>query len=934
MTQDYKSTLNLPETDFPMKAGLAQTEPARLKQWEGLYEKIEKQAKNQPHFILHDGPPYANGKIHMGHALNKVLKDMVMKAKRLSGFRVPYVPGWDCHGLPIELMVEKKIGKAGQKISYEAFRQHCREYAATQIQQQSEDFQRLGILGDWKNRYATMDYRYEADIIRAFAKILKNGHVYQGSKPVHWCIDCGSALAEAEVEYAQHASSAIHVRFKVVDVKDFEKRLIDLKENLNLPINIPIWTTTPWTLPANQAVALNPRLTYSVVRANDEILVIAKSLLEDVMALYGVENYQVLTECEGQVLENLQLQHPFLNRQVPVVLGDHVTIDAGTGAVHTAPAHGADDFAVGQQYDLPSDSPVDNRGCFNTTIPEIANMMVFKANPVIVDWLKTKGALLAFKEIQHSYPHCWRHKSPIIFRTTPQWFINVSGELREQAIDAIESVDWMPEWGESRIKGMVSDRPDWCISRQRIWGVPIPLFIHQETRALHPDTLAILEKVAQKVEKSGVEAWYEMKASDLMETDADKYEKSLNILDVWFDSGVSHDCVLRQRQDLDVPADLYLEGSDQHRGWFQSSLLSSVAQNGDAPFKAVLTHGYVVDAQGRKMSKSLGNIVAPQEIIQQYGADILRLWVAMTDYRAEVHVSDEILKRTADMYRRLRNTARFLLANLNGFDLNKDQIPPDQMLALDRWIVETGQQLQTEIRDSYESYQFHVVCQKIHNFCAVELGGFYLDIIKDRQYTTQTNSVPRRSAQTAMYYLLQGLVRWLAPILSFTADEIWQYMPKQSSESVFLESWFAAWPETSKDKRFDAAFWEQMMAVKTAVNKVIETKRDEIRSSLKAEVKLFCSPELEEKLKYLENELRFVLITSTAEVYPQTHKPSDAIKTEVEGLWLEVSPSESLKCVRCWHHRQDIGRHSDHPELCGRCVENVSSSHGETRRFA
>ncbi|MEW8509103.1 MAG: isoleucine--tRNA ligase [Candidatus Thiodiazotropha sp.] len=938
---DYKHTLNLPQTDFPMRGNLAQREPEMLKKWQqaDLYKKIREISAGRPGFILHDGPPYANGEIHIGHAVNKILKDVIVKSRTLDGYDAPYVPGWDCHGLPIELQVEKKIGKPGKKVSTAEFRKACRTYAAKQVEGQRQDFKRLGVLGEWDNPYLTMDHRFEANIIRSLGRIVGNNHVQKGYKPVHWCTDCGSALAEAEVEYQDKDSFAIDVRFYVIDESDLEGRCHHTPEGGGEgPISLVIWTTTPWTLPANQAVALNPSLEYSVVeftgRHGKERMVVAEAMLKDVMDRYGIEHYHVVGYAKGEVFEGLKLQHPFYDRQVPVILGEHVTLEAGTGAVHTAPGHGLEDYMVGVRYDLPVDNPVGSNGCFVEGTELFAGQHVLAANEKVIDVLKQRGALVHEERLRHSYPHCWRHKTPIIFRATPQWFISMDQNgLRDIALSEIEKVTWMPDWGEARIKGMVENRPDWCISRQRTWGVPITLFIHKQSGELHPQTPELIEQVAKMVEQEGFEAWFNLEPESLLGDQAEAYEKVTDTLDVWFDSGVSHHCVLDTREGLRFPADLYLEGSDQHRGWFQSSLMSSVAMNGSAPYREVLTHGFTVDAEGRKMSKSLGNVVAPQKVLKTLGADIIRLWVAATDYRNEMSVSDEILKRTADAYRRIRNTARFLLSNLNGFDPAQNRVDPGQMIELDRWVVDRTLQLQQEIIDAYASYQFHLIYQKIHNFCVNELGGFYLDIIKDRQYTTQADSLPRRSCQTAMYHIIEAMVRWLAPILSFTADEIWQSMPGERSESVFLEQWYGDLFPLDAEDQFDRDYWRRVVAVRESVSKAMESFRAEGNSSLDADVDIYCSDELKADLERLEDELRFVLITSHARVYGLEQKPPEAIADDELKLAVSISASRHAKCTRCWHHREDVGSNGEHPELCGRCVENVVGG-GETRRFA
>ncbi|MCK9396843.1 MAG: isoleucine--tRNA ligase [Methylobacter sp.] len=943
MTMDYKKTLNLPNTAFPMKGNLAQREPERLKKWNeaDLYNKIRQEFAGRPKFVLHDGPPYANGEIHIGHAVNKVLKDIIVKSKSLSGFDAPYVPGWDCHGLPIELQVEKKIGKAGVKVSPAVFRKACREYAGKQVDIQKEAFIRLGILGDWERPYLTMDFPFEADIVRSLGRINQNGHITKGAKPVHWCTDCGSALAEAEVEYEDKHSPAVDVRFQVVDEAGFLSRCHHVPEHEGSgPLSVVIWTTTPWTLPANQGVALNPDLEYSVVQCEKdgkkERLVVAEALLKDAMLRYDIENYHVVAYCKGAELEHQLLQHPFYDRQVPIILGDHVTTEAGTGAVHTAPGHGQDDYVVGLKYGLPVDNPVGNDGVFLPSTEIFAGEHVFNANAHVLEVLEEKGKLLHHVAILHSYPHCWRHKTPIIFRATPQWFISMNKNgLREQALSEVKRVAWIPEWGQARIESMMEGRPDWCISRQRTWGVPITFFVHKETGELHPRTAELIELVAQRIEQQGIEAWFELEAAELLGDEAERYEKMTDTLDVWFDSGVTHACVLEKREQLLFPADLYLEGSDQHRGWFQSSLLASVAMNEVAPYKAVLTHGFTVDADGKKMSKSKGNVVAPQSVMKNLGADVLRLWVAATDYRGEMTVSDEILNRTSDGYRRLRNTARFLLSNLDDFDPAQHLVENKDLLALDRWVMDRAHTLQEEVKTAYETYQFQHIYQKVHHFCVIDLGGFYLDIIKDRQYTAKADGLARRSAQSAMYHVLEALTRWLAPIISYTADEIWQYLPGERSESVFLETWYQGLAPLDAGSALNREFWQKIMTVRAAVGKELEKSRakGDIGSSLNAELELYCNGEYFDDLSRLSDELRFIFIASNASVMAEGNAPEDAIQTEIDGIKLKVVVSGHQKCVRCWHQRPDVGKTAEHPELCGRCVENVTGD-GEHRHYA
>ena len=940
---DYKHTLNLPETEFPMRGNLAQREPKMLQDWtnKALYHKIRAAKKGKTPFILHDGPPYANGDIHIGHAVNKILKDVIVKSKTLSDFDAPYVPGWDCHGLPIELMVEKKVGKPGKKVTAAEFRQKCREYAEKQINGQRTDFIRLGVLGEWDKPYKTMDFVSEANIIRELGNVVRSGHLEKGFKPVHWCTDCGSALAEAEVEYQDKVSPSIDVRFNVADEASFTEQFTATGDGLGEgTISVVIWTTTPWTLPANRAISLHPELEYSLVQVQSdtgsERLVVATDLLDECIKRFGLENSQVMGTALGQALENMQVKHPFYDFTVPLILGEHVTTDSGTGCVHTAPGHGVEDFNVGRQYNLEVANPVGANGVYLENTPIFAGEHVFKANEHVVEVLSERGALVHHFKYSHSYPHCWRHKTPLIFRATPQWFIGMDKNgLREASIKEIHNTQWIPEWGESRIESMVAGRPDWCISRQRTWGVPIALFVHKDTGDLHPNTDELIEQVAQRVESEGIQAWWDLEPQELLGDDADTFVKVLDTLDVWFDSGVSHYFVVDKRDDIPASADLYLEGSDQHRGWFMSSLMTSVATKGHAPYKQVLTHGFTVDGKGKKMSKSLGNTIAPQQVTNKLGADILRLWVASTDYRSEIAVSDEILKRSADAYRRIRNTSRFLLANLNGFNPKTDLVPFEEMVELDKWAVSRAHAIQAEIVKAYEAYDLLVVTQKLMQFCSIEMGSFYLDIIKDRQYTAKSDSHARRSCQSALYHIVEALVRWMAPITSFTAQEIWQEMPWQEEEFVFTGTWYTGLSAQSQNTQFNDAFWQQVLAVKDEVNRRIELARKEgtIGGSLEAEVKIYATPELADLLAKLKDEARFVFITSSASVESLESKPADATETEVPGLWLHISASEGEKCARCWHHREDVGTNEAHPELCQRCVTNVDGE-GETRAYA
>ena len=962
VTRDYKATIHLPATDFPMRGDLPKREPGMLARWEsvGLYAQIREHARGRPSFVLHDGPPYANGPIHIGHAVNKILKDMVVKSKLLSGFDAPYVPGWDCHGLPIELAVEKKFGKVGDKFDAAAFRAKCREYADEQIDDQRRDFKRLGVLGAWENPYRTMDFSYEAGMLRALAKIIENGHLVRGAKPVHWCFDCGSALAEAEIEYADKASPAIDVAYDAID-----PQLLASKFGYaagHAIVAVPIWTTTPWTLPASLAVTLGAELDYVLVEGPPRdgrrlLLVLAEALAGIALHRYGIESPVILGHSQGAALERLLLEHPFYERKVPIILGDHVSNEDGTGAVHTAPGHGQEDYAVGQKYGLLADytaaqiNPVDARGVYLPGTPPagdvaLAGMHIWKANNAIVEMLRTRGVLLAHHKINHSYPHCWRHKTPVAFRATPQWFIAMDqANLRVDALEAIKHVRWVPEWGEARITSMIEHRPDWCISRQRTWGVPIALFAHRVSNEPHPRSAELMRVVADRIECDGVDAWHAMDAAELLGDDAGDYVKVTDILDVWFDSGVSHECVLAARPEdgLHKPADLYLEGSDQHRGWFQSSLLTGIGMDRVAPYKQCLTHGFAVDPTGRKMSKSLGNVVEPQKVIDNVGADVLRLWVASADYRNEMSVSDEILKRSADSYRRIRNTTRFLLGNLAGFDPAVHLVPHAELLLLDQWAVHRAYELQQQIKQAYEDYDFSAVVQAVQNFCTNDLGALYLDVTKDRLYTMQENSHGRRSAQSAMFHIAEAMTRWIAPILSFTADEAWSYLPGERVGNVLFATWYEGLEEMNSHPHPSARSDESplslqrlsdgLLGLRSEVLKVLEPMRaaGEIGASLEARVTLFLNEAAIAAYRSVQDELRFLFITSDLSIDSDTNKPDNAIRVG-GNAWVLAEKSQNCKCIRCWHYRADVGTNPEHPEICLRCVENVDGS-GEVRRY-
>jgi len=930
---DYKQTLNLLETPFPMRGDLAKREPGWVQSWleTRLYDRIRERCKGRPKYVLHDGPPYANNDIHIGHAVNKILKDVVVKSKTMAGFDAPYTPGWDCHGLPIEHQIEKKYGR---NLEPNKQRQLCREYASEQIQKQMVDFQRLGVLGDWAHPYKTMDFATEAGEIRALSKIWKNGLLYRGLKPVNWCIDCGSALAEAEVEYEDKTSAAIDVAFEAADIAAvadaFDAKDVERAAAV-------IWTTTPWTLPGNQAIAAHPDFEYELVATDRGALILAAELRDAALKRYGLTAHGVLGRATGVALEGLTFRHPFEDRVVPIVLGEHVTLEAGTGLVHTAPAHGAEDFDMGVKYKLSLDQPVDDQGKFKSYVPHFAGLGVREAEKPILELLAAKGALLRNESLRHSYPHCWRHKTPIIFRATVQWFIGMDKPcdvgkpgtegrtLRELAKHAINNTRFYPAWGRSRITAMIDNRPDWTLSRQRNWGVPLPFFLDRETDELHPDTELLMERAATKVASGGIEAWFAASCEDFG-VDPKKYRKLTDTVDVWFDSGTTHFTVLRNLAEQKYPADLYLEGSDQHRGWFQSSLLTGCAIDGRAPYNSLLTHGFTVDGEGRKMSKSLGNVIAPRKIADTLGAEIIRLWVAATDYSGELSISDEILKRVVESYRRLRNTLRFLLANLADFDPRKDLVPVEQWLEIDRYALAMTREMANACIGDYTKFEFHLVAQRLQTFSSEDLGGFWLDILKDRLYTSGKASLARRSAQSALYYVTHMLLRLMAPILSFTAEEAWAIIhPDASDESIFFHTWKDILPAQAGEKEL-VARWSRIRQLRAAVVKALEESRaaGQIGSSLQAEVTLGAAGEDLELLRSLGDDLKFVLITSQAAV--QEAGSSDE-------LVIGVMPSPHRKCERCWHWRSDVGANPRYETICARCVSNLEGP-GEVRRHA
>ncbi|MGB4881726.1 MAG: isoleucine--tRNA ligase [Neisseria sp.] len=925
---DYSKTVNLLDSPFPMRGNLAKREPGWLKSWYDFkyYQKLREKAKGRPKFILHDGPPYANGDIHIGHAVNKILKDIIVRSKTLAGFDAPYVPGWDCHGLPIELMVEKLYGK---DIPANKFRELCREYATEQIARQKKDFIRLGIMGDWDNPYLTMDFKTEADIVRTLGKVQEAGYLYRGEKPVQFCLDCGSSLAEAEVEYQDKMSSAIDVAYLFKDnvalAKAFE--IAEIKGEAYAVI----WTTTPWTLPASQAISAGEEVLYQLIDTPKGKLVLAKDLAEEALKRYGFENTTVLAETSGANLENLHLNHPFLERDIPMLNGEHVTTEAGTGLVHTAPAHGLDDYFVCIKYGIELDNPVNDEGRYRADVPRLAGLTVWEANSLIIEWLQEEDKLLSNGKLEHSYAHCWRHKTPLIYRATGQWFIGMDKAgadgktLRNKAMIAVDDTEFFPAWGRARLQSMIEGRPDWCVSRQRFWGVPMTFFVHKETGELHPRSSELLETMAERIEKKGIEAWFSLDAKELLGDDAEHYQKLSDTLDVWFDSGSTHYAVLKQREELAWPADLYLEGSDQHRGWFQSSMLTGCATLDRAPYKQLLTHGFVVDQNGRKMSKSQGNVVAPQEVYNEFGADVLRLWVAATDYSGELAISKEILKRVTESYRRIRNTLSFLFANLSDFNPIDDAVSQEHMVEIDRYAMLLARRLQEKLAgDYYPRYTFHYAVKDLVSFCAEDLGAFYLDILKDRLYTTQANSHARRSAQTALYHITRSLVLLMAPILCFTAEEAWEIIGGGEEDSVLFHTLhnFPSMPEKSEDALLQK--WAAVREAREAVTAAIEPLRIDktVGSSLQVEVEITAPDHIAGYLKALGDELRFALLVSKV----------DSIQVG-DALSVVARASQGEKCERCWHYTNDIGANVQHPTLCARCADNVDGK-GEERDYA
>jgi isoleucyl-tRNA synthetase len=928
---DYKNTLNLPQTDFPMKANLAQREPEMLKKWEdiNIYQKIRQMAKGKRPYILHDGPPYANGNIHLGTALNKIIKDIVIKSKNMTGFDGVYVPGWDCHGLPIEHQVDKELGSKKATMSQVEKRRACRVYAEKYVGIQREQFKRLGVFGEWDNPYLTMAYPYEATTVAEFGKLYLNGSVYKGKKPVYWCATCKTALAEAEVEYADHSTPSIYVKFNFVS--DIAQALPKLAGQ---SVSMVIWTTTPWTIPANLAIAVKEDFIYVAVKIDNDVLIVAKDMLDYCLDAFGFKNknYEILDEFNGEVLEGQKCVHPLVNRHSVLILAPFVTLEAGTGAVHIAPGHGQEDYEIGLEYGLDNYAPVDDAGKFTEDVEHFAGQFVFDANDNVIKKLDEVGALLGHVPMQHSYPHCWRCKKPIIFRSTEQWFISMEkNDLRKKALACINEVKWIPSWGRDRIYGMVENRPDWCISRQRLWGVPITVFYCAKCKN-EVMTQEIMDYLVGLVDKDGADVWFEKEPKDLMpkhttcpHCHSTEFTKEINILDVWFDSGVTHAAVLEKRPDLSSPCDMYLEGSDQHRGWFHSSLLECVGTRGRAPYKSVLTHGFVVDGEGKKMSKSVGNVIGAEEAIAKYGAEILRLWVAAEDYTDDIRISDEILKRLMEAYRRIRNTSRFILGNLYDFNLDKDAVPYEQMMEMDKWALHRLQEVIKRVTEAYERHQFHVVFYTLYNYCTVDLSALYLDVLKDRLYTNKAASNVRRSGQTAMFILLDSMTRLLAPVLTFTSEEVWSAMPAwhNKEESVHL----AQFPQVN-EKYFNAELgdrWKAMIDAKSEIAKAVEQARKEktIGHSLDARITIAAPQKLRELIATHIEDMRSLLIVSQLQLADEKDIVGPFRSAEIEGLAVGVEKARGGKCERCWIYEESVGADANHPTVCARCLPNL-----------
>lgn len=931
---DYKDTLNLPSTSFPMKANLNNKEPGQLEKWEkqGLYKKIREKAKGREKFILHDGPPYANGNIHLGTAMNKILKDIIIRSKQMTGYDAPYIPGWDCHGLPIEHNVDKKLGSKKRKMTTTEVRNECRKYAERFIGIQMDEFKRLGVMGEWENPYLTMNYEYEARIAKECAQFGIDGGLYKGKKPIHWCCNCKTALAEAEIEHGDTSSPSIYVKFKM----DGDSGIKGLEGK---DVYVVIWTTTPWTIPANLGISLHPEFIYQAIKGSEEneVLVVAKEMAEDLVETFGLSSYEAVAEFTGADLENKKCRHPFYDRDSILMVGEHVTLEAGTGCVHTAPGHGADDFLVGKRYGLEAFAPVKDNGTYTKDAGEdLEGLFVFKANDVVIEKLEKAGALVLNEEFDHSYPHCWRCKKPVIFRATPQWFISMeTNDLRKKAMEEIDRVNWIPKWGRERIFGMIENRPDWCVSRQRTWGVPIPVFYCSECEETYVNE-ETADKVYKEFKEHGAGIWFEQDAEYFMPENAccskcgsKEFVKESNILDVWFDSGVSHAAVLDERtEELVWPADLYLEGSDQHRGWFHSSLLTAVANRGKAPYKSVLTHGFVVDGKGKKMSKSVGNVIAPKEVISKYGAEILRLWVSASDYREDVRISDNILRQLSDAYRRIRNTCRFLIGNLSDFNPDTERVDYDKMSELDKYILHRLSEIRDRVVNSYDEYEFHTIYHTLYNFCTIELSSLYLDINKDSLYVLGKNDVERKAVQTVMFDILYSIVTMMAPILPFTSEEIYSHMPQgeYKEESVHLASMPGKEVAVKNDAINDK--FTKLIEIRNAVLRALEDARTKkvIGHPLDAHITLFAGADILELINSYAGDLSEFFIVSQCAAKDVSEKTEESVSSEdVENLFVLVEKAKGEKCSRCWHYSESTGNHKEHENVCERCASVLNT---------
>ncbi|BAC24440.1 ileS [Wigglesworthia glossinidia endosymbiont of Glossina brevipalpis] len=940
MMNDYKNTLNLPKTKFPMKANLLISELKILECWKknNLYSIIRENKKGKKTFFLHDGPPYANGDIHIGHAVNKILKDIIIKFKSLFGFDAPYMPGWDCHGLPIELQVEKKINQNINKINHKIFREKCRNYALDQVNKQKKEFIRLGVIGDWNNPYLTMDFHTEANILRTFKNLIKKKYLYRGIKPINWCIDCKSSLSDSEIDYNIKESNSIDVSFSACDNNKILK--IFNSEKKFDKIKAIIWTTTPWTIIANRAISVNPNFIYLLVKCNKEIFIIAESLLDKTLARLNIKKSKILGSVYGKKLKFLYFKHPLNKIHVPMILNEYVDFKSGSGIVHVAPNYGEEDYIIGKKYKLNMYDPIDSNGNYLPgTFPGLDGLNIFKSEEVVLNLLKNNHSLYSKKIINHSYPHCWRHKSPTFFRATNQWFFNIdNNNLRNKTISEIKKILWIPKWGMNQIIDLLSNRPDWCISRQRVWGVPIAVFINKKNKEIHPNTVELIEKVSKKIEKKGVQAWWDINKSEILDKDSDKYKKVLDTLDVWFDSGSTYYSILIKKWNSlnKNKVDLYLEGSDQYRGWFMSSIILSIAITGGIPCKKILAHGFVVDSNGKKMSKSIGNVISPKDIINEFGADILRLWVASSDYKSDISISKEILLRTVDIYRRIRNTSRFLLSNLNDFNPEFNSINLENMLSIDQWAIIKTNNRQKKIKNAYEEYNFHKVVSNIVDFCSLDMGSFYLDIIKDRQYTNYIDSLARRSCQTAILYIIECLVRWIMPILSFTSHEIWKYIPGKREKYVFLSEWVKEIPCENINSYISKSLWKILIKIKNEINKIIEIKKleDKIKSSLELKITLYAESFIFEELILLKKELNFAFLVSYVSIKKYENSKENAFKSKsIKNLKILAEKFDGKKCLRCWNYTNDIVNDVKYNKICNRCINNINGVEEKRKYF-